>query len=70
MALELRKEFMAPEVLLVVGFEDGDELGVHVGHFLLDVGHGLSLCFFVEVVDGDYGSGGVLGNLGMDGKSE
>ena len=39
---------------------------MHAGHFLLHVGHGLALCFFVEVVDGDYGSGGVLDNHGMD----
>ena len=65
-AVELRKEFVAPEVLLVLGLEDSDELGMHAGHFLLDVGHGFALCFFVEVVDGDYGSGGVLGNHGMD----
>ena len=68
-ALELRKEFVAPEVLLVVGFEDGDELGVHVGHFLLEVCHGLALCFFVEVVDEDYGFGGVLGNDGKNGRA-
>ena len=49
LVFELCKELTPREVL---GLGGGDELGVHAGHFLFDIGNGLALCFFVEVADG------------------